>query len=168
MADEESKARKAQEDPAAKKYRKESVWHMFTGSFLSAIGSAAFFGILAKTTDILVQTFGTQAKLSGSGAETFGLETGLVMGSLMAVGIAAMYVAQHEWTELKYIQDEWLAKKNAECLSKQRQQETALTAPAIEQNIEMEHPTPCRKDGKTWEAAMAERAQTNAQQLALQ
>ena len=76
----------------------------------------------------------------------------LVMGGMMVAGIACTFLAQREWTELKELQDDRLARKNADCLAKQNSQGLSISA---QPHCGMEFGQNQRADGKTWEQAVA-------------
>ena len=124
-------------------FRKKSQWLSFKGSLYGALSSATFIGVAGK----LVMT-AVDAVSAGEGA-TAAIATlsnpvtmGLMAAALVA-GVAFTYMSQNEWVDLKYIQDDHLAKRNAECLQKSPGQVVSKSCEVVyEQNQ--------RADGKKW------------------
>ncbi|MGE0754685.1 MAG: hypothetical protein AB7L92_05945 [Alphaproteobacteria bacterium] len=129
-------------DPAEQEFRKKNQWYSFTGHLYSALGGAAFIGLLGTAAKAVVDL---AAGVTGAGA-IFGALPLAVMGGLMVIGTACIYMAQKEFTELKCIGDEHLAIQNAKKLT---------MAPAIPA-MEVHQGHHCsRTDGKSWQEVVA-------------
>lgn len=141
---------KVKEDPAEVEFRKKNQWYSFTGHLYSALGGAAFIGLLATVVKGLVSlaaaTPGTAAATEA--AAFFGAGPLALMGGLMAAGAASIYMAQKQFTELKMIGDEHLAVQNA----KKLMQPNVQVAAGV-----IHHPQNERSDGKKWQDVVATR-----------
>lgn len=157
-------------------FRDDSMRHSFKGSLYNALSGAAFIGVLVKLSNLLIDTFSPDAEVSKVAVDTFTHSPGgmAAMAGMMAVGTAFTYFAQKEWTELKCIQDERLARKNAEMMSMQHELEmekAQAVARGVAQEVKAEvkagveearehgcqehYPQNERSDGKSWQAVIA-------------
>lgn len=131
MADTKNPAIAAASAEEEKQYRKQSLWHSFMGTLYGGLSGASFFGVLNKITTMLVDG---AAPMGGA------LESSLIMGGLMTVGVVMAFMSQREWTEVAAIRDEHMARKNAECMAQQqaiaRASTVAVVEPAVEKAVE--------------------------------
>lgn len=140
-------------DDIEEKFRKDNLWHSFLGAMYGAIGGASFFGVLNNLVGMAIQGGGGFAKM---GEPT----TMLLVGGLSAVGIAATYLAQREFTYLKVISDDHLAHRNAICMAEGRSHEVAQQVSAEKAHEHHEHPQNQRGDGKQWRQVVQPHAET--------
>jgi hypothetical protein len=121
-------------------FRKERVWTSFKAVLYSGLSAACFLGVINKLVD-------TAVKAVETGGASFSSPLALgVMGGFMAVGTLFTYLAQREWTDVKCIEDERLARKNAECMGKTPVL-PALPEHGADVSQEFEGK---RADGKSW------------------
>jgi len=129
-----------------REFHKERQWTSFKAQVLTALSTATFFGVLMKLV-------GTAFEAAGSGATALQaaemFADPMVLGFTavaLAAGTAFTYMAQHQWTDLRIMEDDHLAKRNAECQAVQVAQSKA-------HEVACEHEQNQRSDGKTWVAA---------------
>jgi len=136
------------------KFRRESKWLAFKGSLYSALSTATFFGVLGKLVMTAVDAFSGNPDIAAKAISSIGSPLSLgVMAGALAIGAVFTYMAQNEWTELKCIQDEHLAQRNAECNALEK-----AKAKALEQTCAIEHPQNQRADNKQWTQVVSEPA----------
>ena len=128
------------------KFRKRRQWTSFKASVYSALSHASFIGLLGMVVQQAVETAsapgGFSAALSTLATNPLPM---LVVGAAMAAGVLFSYIAQNEWTDLKVMEDDHLAQRNAECNALEK----AKAKPA-EKTASPEHEQNCRADGKKW------------------
>lgn len=140
-------------DPAERDFRKKNLWVSFKGYLYQALGGACFIGLLTQVTSGLVKAVAGEA----GAAAMFGAGPVGVMIGLMAAGVACLYMAQKEFTDLRCIQDEHLAHQNA----------LQLNGNGHVKAHAQEFTNPGRGDGKSWEqVALAQKAQQQSVQQA--
>jgi hypothetical protein len=103
-------------------FRKKSTYRSFMGALYSAIGGAAFIGVLGTLTNLALGT----AAIAGG----FTLGTGLLIGGLVIVGAGAIFLAQREYTELGCLQQDRFARNNAKAMGHQ-------PSPSVEKSTEV-------------------------------
>lgn len=138
-------------------FRKKRQWTSFKAQVYTALSTATFFSVLTTLVTSAVKavafsssTASTAVALSSGAASAavattemlmFGVAPVALMGAAIAVGVGFTYMAQHEWTDLKVMEDDHLAKRNAECMH---------VSQDVEKPHGMEHEQNCRADGKQW------------------
>jgi hypothetical protein len=120
-----------------KEFRTERQWSSFKGTLFSSLSQASFIGVLGMLVKITLDSIAD--KVSPIFSNPYALTA---MGGFMAAGVAFTYFAQKEWTDVKYLEDNQLAHKNAECMQLEK-------AKAKAQEL-AEHPEHARSDGKPW------------------
>ena len=141
MAEIENKTCPPTNDPAELEFRNKNLHFSFTNSLYSAFGNAAFIGLLGTLVKAAVDV---SAGVSAASA-LFAPVPLLVMGGLMAVGTFCIYMSQKEYTELRCLGDQHLARATAKEKVKQ-----LYLAKNVEPSAEVEHEGNCRADGKQW------------------
>lgn len=134
-------------DAKEAEFQSKNQWYSFTATLYNALGGAAFIGLLG----MLAQTLVKASTSAAATTEALALVNPVplaVIGSMMAVGTACLYMSQREATKLKTIQDTHLAEENARCAGQGK-------APAHTIAHEPEHEQNCRSDGKKWVDAVA-------------
>lgn len=126
-----------------KEFRKQNLWHSFKAALYGAIGGAAFLGLLTKITSMLVDYAAgeTVAALHPANLPV----TGLITGGLMTAGVLSTFMAQKEYTELRVLQDDHLAAKNAKMMNGRSQEPEHSHA-----SHHAHYPQNQRRDGKEW------------------
>ena len=127
------------DDPVEKDFRKKNLWFSFTGNMYGAFGSAAFIGLLGTMAKAAIDV----AAGTASAAAIFAPLPLLIMGGLMAIGAACIYMSQKEYTEARCIGDQHAAIE----IAKQKVQ--ALYQGRSAQPV-VEHEQNSRADGKRW------------------
>ena len=134
-------------DSAECEFRKKNLWHSFNSSIYGAVGTAAFIGLLGKIVQSLVDTAASHTAAAGTAAAStgsiFALAPMLVMGGLMALGTFCVYMSQKEYTELRCLGDEHLARATA-----REKAQNLFQAPVVQQTVEHDQNT--RADGQRW------------------
>jgi hypothetical protein len=138
-------------------FRSQSRWLSFKGALFSAVGGASFFGVLS-----MVANKAITLAAGGAGAAEVAALTGvmplLVVGGLMAVGAAAIFMAQDQYTQLKSLQDRHQAEENARCLQEGQGKGVVVTP-----EQEAHYAQNVRADGKKWvDVARAQPQQVQA------
>jgi hypothetical protein len=121
-------------------FRQKRKTTSFKAQLYTGLSTATFFGVLG-----LLVTTGVKALGAGAAAvEAAALFTNpLALGAIgvaLAAGVAFTWLAQEQWTEMRVVEDEHLAKRNAECMKER--------TPSKSQSQEYEQN--CRADGKEW------------------
>lgn len=105
-------------------FRRRSTWKAFMGALFGAIGGAAFFAVFNTTATAVMEGTGLLAALSGAGPIV-----------LIAIGAAAIFMAQKQLTELGCLRDDRLARHTAQEKAKAMAATKAVpqqaTAPSI-------------------------------------
>ncbi len=136
-----------------RRYRKDTTRHSFLGALYSAVGGAAFFSVLGGLINMAISgiaeaapgTATLSSALTSAGmAVSPAVVTASVMIAVTIIGAVSTYMAQEEFTEVKCLQDERLARKNAQCMGEQRELTTPKSCAA-----EYEHNQ--RADNKKWQ-----------------
>lgn len=137
-------------DQLEAKFRKDRQHVSFKAQMFTALSTATFFGVLGTMVTSAVKAFGVGA----GAAEAAALMTSplplAVMGVAVAAGIAFTYIAQKQWTDLRVLEDDHLARRNAECLEKEAHMQGKSAIVEFDQNQ--------RADGKEWAQVVAAKA----------
>ena len=107
----------------------------FKAQLYTGLSTATFFGVLG-----LVVTTGVKALAADVAAAAL-FANPLALGAIgvaLAAGVAFTWLAQEQWTEMRVLEDEHLAHRNAECMKER------------EVSRGHEHDQNVRADGKQW------------------
>lgn len=133
-------------------FQRKNQWYSFTGHLYSAIGGAAFFGLLG-----LIATSAVALAVGPAAGGAFEMASAIIqnslpklaIGGLMAIGTASIYMAQKEFTKLKCVQDLHMAQENARHIGVvPGMAPEAAKSVACDEHIE--YPQNERADGKSW------------------
>lgn len=134
-----------------KQFRRNRQWTSFKAQVFTALSMATFIGLLGKIVPQFVDLLGSPDNLSTAlTAAAANPLPAIAIAATLAVGVAITYVAQHEWTDLKVMEDEHLAKRNAECNALEK-----AKAKSAEKMVSVEYEHNCRSDGQSWQQAVA-------------
>jgi hypothetical protein len=129
-------------------FRKQRTRSTFKAVLFGGIATASFFGVMGKlVTDV---------------------PSLLIMGGVMAVGAVFTFLAQHEWTNTKILEDDHLARKNAQCMGHEVSHSHQVENPTLQhgqaQNNDHHHQ---RADGKKWAQVVSDQQQHHQQSIAI-
>lgn len=152
-------------DKEEQEFRKKNQWHSFAASAWGALGAASFFAALGTLASGMISVAAGVPTTVAGGMITpsmFVLGGPLpyaVMGGLLALGAAATYMSQSEATELRVLQDEHMAKQQAQCMGvaqgKGLNQEQAQAVCGADKEFSQNQ----RADGKQWQQVVTAQAQ---------
>jgi len=139
-----------------KDFHSKRQWTSFKAQVLTALSTATFFGVLAKIVTAAVDMAAASSAAvatTTSGAAVATTSAGLlanpvtlaVLGGALVAGTVFTYMAQHEWTDLKVLEDDHLAKRNAECNAIAKAEAKAQEACCAKDHDEHQ-----RADGQRW------------------
>lgn len=135
-------------DKEEKDFWRNRQWTSFKAAILSALSTATFIGVLAKLVTMAVEAAGVGENAATAAATFSSPFTMGVIGVALAAGAAFTYFAQNEWTDLKVLEDDHLAKRNAQCHAQEKAKAQAIVT-------HIEHEVPGRSDGKSWSQAVS-------------
>lgn len=134
-----------QQELEGAEFRKKRQWVSFKAQIYSALSNATFVGVLMGGVGLLIAA-ASPGEAAQTALETLKSPLALsVMGGALAIGASLMYMGGHEWTELKMLEDDHLARRNAQCLQQEREIAKEV---AKEQVVEYEQNK--RPDGQQW------------------
>lgn len=153
-----------------KAFRRKNIWHSFLAAMYSIVGGAATYGLLNN----LVASVAHPAAVVGGAVTTGAAATGtlgillspaVLIPAFIIGGIICTYLAQKEYTELRCLQDDNLARRNAVHMatySPQKDSQQKEVPQPISVNAEYHQNQ--RSDGKSWEDVVM----ANARQVIIQ
>jgi hypothetical protein len=145
-------------------FRKQRTRSTFKAVLFGGIATASFFGVMGKLVDL-----GVKAVKDAGALETLtDVPSLLIMGGVMAVGAVFTFLAQHEWTNTKILEDDHLARKNAQCMGHEVSHSHQVENPTLQhgqaQNNDHHHQ---RADGKKWAQVVSDQQQHHQQSIAI-
>lgn len=137
-------------------FRKKRKMISFKAQVYTGLSTATFFGVLGLLVTTAVKALGTGAA-AVEAAALFANPLALgAVGVALAAGVAFTWLAQEQWTDMKVIEDDHLAKRSAECLQGHSQEKSQT----------VEHEQNCRADGKNWTQVVSQQSAQQAQHAA--
>lgn len=130
-----------QHDREEAEFRRKRQWTSFKAQVYTGLSTATFFSVLVAVVSSAITAVSASATAANAAA-MFGPAPLALAGAALVAGTIFTYLAQNEWTDMRVLEDDHLAKRNAECMQQKSQSPEKGCAVEYEQN--------CRPDGKQW------------------
>jgi hypothetical protein len=126
-------------------FRRKRQWTSFKAQVFTGLSTATFLGVIANIVGTMIAAVGPTSKALDAALALGDPATIAIMGAALAAGTVFTYMAQNEWTDMRILEDNHLAKRNAQCMQQSQ---------AVEKGCAVEYEQNCRADGKQWTQAV--------------
>lgn len=143
-------------------YRSETTTHRFRAALFTTIAGGASFGFFTSIPSLIGLIGEFSKAVTSASFIPLALQC-VTMVAVAALAVVSTYYAQSEFSELRVLEDEHLARKNAEY--QMQRQNTRDRDPDVGFKFpESDQPDKKRADGKTWAQHITEKDMAAAQQ----